>query len=65
MNYYVLYRIEDQIILSFVAEDIYDQYVPADGQAVTTNYLEYGEEEIPYPNQVSVDENGTASKIEE
>lgn len=65
MNYYILYRTEDRTILSFINEDIHDQYIPAEGHSVTSNFLEYEEDELPYPTQVSVDENGIGSKIEE
>jgi len=62
MNYYILYRIEDRTVLSFIAEDIYDQYEPAEGHAITINYLEYGDE-IPYLNEVFVDENNIGIQI--
>jgi len=60
MKCYILYKEDDKTVLSFIAEDIYDKYIPADGQAVTTNFLEFEEGELPYMHKVMVDENNLA-----
>lgn len=60
MKCYILYKEDDKTVLSFIAEDIYDKYVSADGQAVTTNFLKFEEGELPDMNKVMVDENNLA-----
>ena len=60
MKCYILYKEDDKTVLSFIAEDIYDKYVCADGQAVTTNFLEFEEGELPDMNKVIIDENNLA-----
>jgi|TARA_A100001015_G_scaffold38666_1_gene42473 hypothetical protein len=65
MEVYILYKTDDRTIISFILREIYDEYIPAEGHSVTSNYLEYDEDELPYLDKVSVDENGIGSKIEE
>jgi len=61
---YILYKEDDKTVLSFIAEDILDDYIAADGQSVTSNYLEFEEDEIPYMHKVMVDENNLAKHRE-
>jgi|9_EtaG_2_1085328.scaffolds.fasta_scaffold16256_2 hypothetical protein len=62
MNCYILYKTDDKTVLSFIAQDIHEQYVPAEGQSVTSNYLEFEKDELPDMNKVMVDENGLGKK---
>ena len=47
MEVYILYKTDDRTIISFIYKDIFDDYVPAEDHSVTSNYLEYDEDELP------------------
>lgn len=64
----IVYKIEDQSIVGFITSDIDSaEHLERcdDSINISTNTITWDDDEMHYPHEVTVDENGLASKVEE
>lgn len=67
-NVRIIYKVEDQTIVGFLDSDIdRDEHLERcdDTLGITENIITWDDEELHYPHEVTVDESGVASKVEE
>ena len=64
----IIYKAEDQSIVGFITSDIsVEEHLERcdDTINISSNIITWYDEELHYPHEVTVDENGLASKVEE
>ena len=64
----IVYKTEDQSIVGFITSDINsaEHLERCDSTInISTNVITWDDDEMHYPHEVTVDENGLASKVEE
>ena len=64
----IIYKVEDQSVVGFITSDIdRDEHLERcdDTINISTNVITWDDEELHYPHEVTVDENGLASKVTE
>lgn len=63
MKFYLIYNTESKTPVSFLEESIAGIHVLNEENSLSTNFLDFGEE-IPYMENVVLNENGSISFVE-